>query len=304
MHRRVLTWLPAVALFGAAALAAWLWLLGGSDDLSRWAAQGQREAQTAMAHVLRRLKTGDPAAVWTLLGLCFAYGFFHAAGPGHGKVLIGGYGLGRRVPLLRLSILAVLSSLAQAATAVGMVYSGVLLLNWSRQYMVEVAERLLAPASYGLIALVGMWLLLRGLKQLYRAWQQHRPHHHHAHDEYCGCQHAHGPTIAEAAEVRSLWQAIALILTVAIRPCTGAIFLLILTWRMGLDWAGIAGAFAVGLGTASVTLAVAIGATLLRESSLLRMHTPGVLVFAMPIMAMVAGLIVVLVSCQLMFSAL
>ena len=297
--------LPVGAIAALVVLAVWLWVLGGATDLERWAAQGQREAQTAMAGVLRRLKSGDPAALTALLGLCFAYGFFHAAGPGHGKVLIGGYGLGRRVPLLRLSGLAVASSLAQAGTAVAMVYAGVLVLDWSRQYMVDLAERLLAPASYGLIALVGLWLLLRGVGHLRRAWRrQPVSDPHHTHDDTCGCGHVHGPTMADAAEVRSVWQAVTLIATVAIRPCTGALFLLILTWRMGLDWAGIAGAFAMGLGTATVTVAVAVGAAVLRESSLSRLQAPGVLALAMPILEVGAGLVVALLSVQLMMSAL
>jgi ABC-type nickel/cobalt efflux system permease component RcnA len=295
--------LPLAGLVVLGGLALWLWGFGGYAEVQRWAAEGQREVQTAMAGTLRRLKAGDPAALMGLLGLCFAYGFFHAAGPGHGKVLIGGYGLGQRVPVLRLSGLAVASSLAQAATAVAMVYAGVLLLNWSRQFMVDTAERILAPASYGMVALVGLWLLLRGLRHL-RGVRLASHHHDHHHDHECGCGHAHGPTPQQAQQVRSLGQALLLIGTIAIRPCTGALFVLILTWRMGLEWVGIAGAFAMGLGTATVTVAVAVAATLLRESWMSQIKAPGMLAYAAPMLELLAGAVIALLSLQLMLGAL
>ena len=310
----------ALVLLGAlAALAVWLWGMGGMSALERWAADGQRDAQNAMAGLLRRLKAGDAAALSALLGFCFAYGFFHAAGPGHGKVLIGGYGLGRRVPVGRLAGLAVASSLAQAGTAVALVYGGVFLLDWSRERMVDMAEVCLAPLSYVLIGLVGLWLLLRGARKLWgqragAAMPGHAPdhhhdhqhdHHHHDHDHaVCdSCGHAHGPSLDEAAQVRSLRDALVLIGAVAVRPCTGALFLLILTWRMGIDAAGIAGAFVMGLGTASVTVLVAVLSVTARESALAQVAGGPSMARALSLIEIAAGALVVLVAAQLFASA-
>ena len=307
MRRPVLS-LAALAL---AALVIWLWGFGGAAQVSAWARAGQAETQQAMARLLRALRAGEPGALAGLMGLCFAYGFFHAAGPGHGKLLIGGYGMAARVSALRLSLLALASSFAQAAAAVLLVYAGIFVFDLTRQHMTDLAEDIMAPASFAAIALVGLWLAIRGL----RRWRQNRPvpppHHHHHHDHHdhdhdapcASCGHKHGPTLAEAEAVTTWRDAAALIGAVAIRPCTGALFLLILTWRMGLDLAGILGAFAMGLGTASVTLSVALASVTLREGALARLAT-GDTARALPLFEIAAGVIIAALSTHLMLGAL
>lgn len=327
MHR--LIWLAAL---GVVALAIWLWGMGGSDQVARLAASGQREAQTAMAGALRALRAGEPGAIATLLGICFAYGFFHAAGPGHGKLVIGGYGMAQRVPLVRLSVLALASSVAQALTAVMLVYAALWVLNWGRQQMVGAAEEVLAPLSFGLIAAVGAWLAFRGMR---RFWQvsravdhghehghghshahshghshghdhDHHHDHHHSHghgaDGVCSsCGHKHGPTLEEAASVRSLRDALVVVGAVAVRPCTGAIFVLILTWQMGIPMAGIAGALAMALGTACITVGVALAAVSLRESALMRLQGVAAL-RATAALELLVGLVIAVVAMQLAIS--
>ncbi len=310
MQRWVLS-LSIIAALVIAALAAWLWLGNGADQLARWAADGQREAQTALARGLRALRAGEPGALIALLSMCFAYGFFHAVGPGHGKILIGGYGVARQVSMVRLSVLALVSSLAQAATAVILVYSGVLLFNWSRERMEGLADTLLAALSYGAIALIGAWLAYRGLRTLWRSFRPAHDHHHTQDHDHSGhshvcdtCGHSHGPSIEEVAKVSSLRDALVLVGAIAIRPCTGALFLLILTWRMDIQVAGILGAFAMGFGTASVTVVVALMAVVFRSGALETLSEGQTARRALGTVELIAGFVIAMLALQLLMRAL
>ena len=281
-------------------MAIWLWGFGGADQVTRFASDAQRDVQNAMAAALRGLRAGEPGALATLWGLCFAYGFVHAAGPGHGKLVIGGYGAGSRVPAKRLAGLALSASLAQAITAILLVYAAVFVFGWGRAQMTDVADNLLAPLSYGLIGIVGLWLLVRGVRHL-------RPKHDHAHagdDDVCAsCGHAHGPTVEQAENVRSWRDAAIVVGTIAVRPCTGALFLLILTWRLGIDWAGIVGALVMGLGTASITVMVAFAAVGFRESAL-QLVSHGAVARTLAWAEILAGGIVVILASQLLLRSI
>jgi ABC-type nickel/cobalt efflux system permease component RcnA len=202
--------------------------------------------------------------------VCFIYGFIHAAGPGHGKLLIGGYGIAVRMTMLRLSGIALLSSLAQGASAVTLVYTGLQLLDLKRTQMIDSAEDIFAPASHAAIALLGVWLIIRGMHRYWRT----RGSHSDTHSQACeNCGHRHGPSVQEAENVHSLRDLIVLVSAIAIRPCTGALFLLILTWQFNVFAAGVAGTFAMALGTASVTVTIAIAAILFRATTF--QHIPG-----------------------------
>src|SRR5262249_53684977 len=52
-----------------------------------WLLAKQSEFYRDMSATIRAAKS-DGSAVWTLLAISFAYGIFHAAGPGHGKAVI------------------------------------------------------------------------------------------------------------------------------------------------------------------------------------------------------------------------
>ncbi len=308
----------------AAALLTWLWTSGGFDALASWAAGEQRSFQNEMAHGLRALRTGQPGAISALLGVCFAYGFFHAIGPGHGKVLIGGYGLGRSVPWLRLSAISLLASLGQAVTAVALVLAGILIFGVAQSEMVGVTENIMAPASYGAIGLIGGWLIWRGMRKGWRHAQSAEPatthvhshdhghshDHHHNHDHHgagstcSSCGHKHGPDIEEIEKASTLREALILIAGIAVRPCTGALFILIITWQMGIFAAGVAGAFAMALGTAAVTITVGLASVGMRGGLVTAMQGTAALSWIVPAIEILAGVLITVIATGLFLRAI
>lgn len=292
----------------------WFWGLGGAEDLARRAALAQHGVQDAMARTLRALRSGEPGALLVLWGLCFSYGVLHAAGPGHGKLVVGSYGLGRRVAAFKLAGLALASSLAQAGTAVLLVLAGVLLLGLSREQMQAVADRDLMVFSALMIGGVGAWLFWRGARALWRSRMPvPRVHVRYDPNDLSGladagvcatCGHAHGPSPEAASRVTTPGEALALVAAVAVRPCTGALFLLILTWRMGIFGAGVAGAFIMALGTACVTVAAALASVALRESALVQAGSGRGLARALSAAEVIAGVAVLFLAAQMIQQSL
>jgi ABC-type nickel/cobalt efflux system permease component RcnA len=286
--------------------------------LQAWVLEQQRQVQNALAGAVRAIKGGQPGAIFGLLLVCFAYGFLHAAGPGHGKLVIGGYGMARRVPFVRLAGVALASSLAQAAVAVGLVYAVVALLGLGRSQAEGLAEEVMAPLGTLMVAGVGLWLVWRGVAALRAQGAQSsgsHHHHHHAHEDHhdhaphshgavCDtCGHAHGPTVDEVQHLTGWRDTLALVAGIAMRPCSGALFLLILTWQLGIASAGIIGTFAMGLGTAMVTIGVAAMAVWAREGALASLPGQGAARF-LPWFEIIAGLVVAVAALSLLTTAL
>lgn len=263
-----------------------------------WLLAKQSEFYREMSQTIRAVKS-DGSAVWTLLAISFAYGIFHAAGPGHGKAVISSYMVANRETARRGIVLSFASALMQSLVAVAIVGICAWLLNATAKTMCG-AEKAIEIASYALIAAFGarlVWVkgggFLRALRLPRPALamagaQQHghdhhdhahhdhghehhrhahhgHDHHHdhghshdadHVHDEHCG--HSHGPTPAELAGPGGWRRGLSAILTVGIRPCSGAILVLVFALAQGLFWAGVAATFVMGLGTAITVAAIAL----------------------------------------------
>ena len=226
------------------------------EDPVLWVREKQQEFYGSMSGALRNIRTGNATtAAWTLMLLSFGYGIFHAAGPGHGKTVISAWLLATENELKRGIIIAFLSSIIQALVAILLV-SVLLLVVASAGSTARDMAGFLESASYALIGAMGLYLIWTALRPKARHDHHHDHHHHdHVHDEHCG--HAH---VAEAKQVRGEWsltKAFSLAFAVGIRPCTGAILVLILANALGIYWAGVASTLVMAIGTFLTVSAIA-----------------------------------------------
>lgn len=236
-----------------------------------WLLARQSEFYREISATIRTAKS-DGSAVWTLLAISFAYGIFHAAGPGHGKAVISSYLVANQETARRGILLSFASALMQSLVAVMIVTICAWLLNATAKTMCG-AEKAVEITSYALIAAFGarlVWTKGSGFIGALQARQPaavltaaaHHDHsdchddHAHVHDEHCG--HAHGPDPGELAGPGGWRRGFGAIFAVGVRPCSGAILVLVFALAQGLFWAGIAATFMMGLGTAITVATIAV----------------------------------------------
>jgi nickel/cobalt exporter len=259
-----------------------------SSDLggfAGWILAKQAEFYRMLSGLIRAAKA-DGSAAYTLLGVSFLYGVFHAAGPGHGKAVISSYLIANDETWRRGIVLSFASAILQAFTAIAIVGIAAALLGATAKAMGDTV-RVIEIVSYALIMLIGLRLLwvkgraflrlLRGEKPADHA-HDHNHHHHHAHehghdhhhrpghahshhheheDEASAWGHAHAPEPQELTGRHWLRRGLAAIVAVGLRPCSGAIIVLVFALAQGLFWIGVASTFVMGLGTAMTVATIA-----------------------------------------------
>jgi nickel/cobalt transporter (NicO) family protein len=176
-----------------------------------WIFAKQAEFYRQFSGLIRAAKA-DGSAAWSLFGLSFLYGVFHAAGPGHGKAVISSYLVANEETWRRGIVLSFASAMLQASVAVTVVGIAFALLNATAARMKSVVD-VIETASYGLIILIGLRLLwVKGRSFINAVRTLHRPaavgaavtppdqlhdhaahdHHDHAHHDHNYGHHAHG----------------------------------------------------------------------------------------------------------------
>ncbi|WP_374120341.1 nickel/cobalt transporter [Mesorhizobium onobrychidis] len=172
-----------------------------------WINLRQQEFYRALAGAMKAMRE-DGSKLWLLIGLSFAYGIFHAAGPGHGKAVISSYMVANEVALKRGIMLSFVSALLQALTAILVMMLAYFVLRGTTISMTDAAW-FLEVMSFVFVTLFGAWLLWRkagpailrlfGANPAYSLSAAHaghlqtgHSHSAHAHSAHSHALHAHG----------------------------------------------------------------------------------------------------------------
>ena len=299
-------WLLALAL-AAGALTLWQYW----PQILLQSAIWQKGLHQQMTQLLQQVKTAPGQAGGLLMLFSLAYGVLHALGPGHGKVVITTF-LATHPARLNITLrLTLLASLLQGSVAIVLVTLMLVVLQTSSRQL-HLSSYWLEKGSYLLVIGLGIWIGVRALKTLLRQLRPRLPitiralraaHQHHAH---CGCGHAHLPDAQQVAEAVSVKTQLLLVASMGLRPCSGAIMMLLFSRVIGVYLWGVLSAVVMALGTA-LTIS-AIGLLVQRAGTLAQRlgdesRTASTAALAMPLLALIGSALLIAAGLALWQSA-
>ena len=225
----------------------------------------QRLFNLALSSSLRDLQQNSQQAGLTLVLVSFLYGVFHAVGPGHGKFILTSYLSFEQTKLLQAVRITLISALVQGIVAISLVTIVVVIFTLSCNYF-NLTLKWIERGSFVLMMIFGLYWCYQGVKHFYAKTgpmkkvtikkismvQPKSPlfvPQQHLHSESCGCGHKHLPNSREMAQAQDWKTTAMLILSIGLRPCSGAILVLFLAYTLDLYLWGVLSALMMAVGT-------------------------------------------------------
>lgn len=262
--RRWLSVWPLLLLLLVLIIAAgWLWQQW--PQLLLQSVQWQKILHQQLTALLQQVALNPHQAGLALIGFSLLYGILHAAGPGHGKVVIATF-LATHPTKVKTSLqLTLAAAIVQGFMAIALVTVMLVVLKLSSRQL-HLSSYWLEKGSYLMVIVLGAWLSLRALRKL---WSLLRPPvttlkisairaADHAHHANCGCGHQHVPDSAMLAQAVGWKTKAVVVLSMGLRPCSGAIMMLLFSKVIGVYLWGVLSAVAMALGTAVTVSTMAL----------------------------------------------
>lgn len=240
--------------------------------------RAQRELNATLSREMRALREGgSPRAALVVAGIAFLYGVLHAAGPGHGKLVISSFFLARDTRILTGLLAGVLFSLLQVLSSIALVAVLALALEYGGFEVLGQSVRV-ELVSYALIIAIGVFMTAGAL----------RGHEGHAHAE---------PLAAPPRGRASLW---GVVTAAGLTPCASALIILLFAWAQRAFALGVATTLVMGLGMAITVCAIGLGAIAVRRLILRgAAGRPGALGWVRRGLSVTGALLITVVGCLL-----
>jgi len=280
---------PCASLLLALGLIGWAYTAFASGlwhEALVWIIAKQNTLHRELARAIRLVaQQQNVTAAGSLISLSFAYGIFHAAGPGHGKAVIATWLGTSRSQWQRGLWLSLLSALMQGLVAIALVELLVGLLGWSLR-RAQGAALQLETLSFALIALLGLILTVRSVLALNQHRRTPRPQSlfssnsakFNSHPPTSGsrfkafCADCGGFFQLNHTHLQSWRSGLPVVLATGLRPCTGAVLVLLIAHTLDLRWAGMAAVLAMSIGTAVTVSLLALAVICLRSGLMHRLQ--------------------------------
>jgi nickel/cobalt transporter (NicO) family protein len=253
---------------------------GSAQGVSGWILAQEAGFYRLLSGAIRAAKQRG-AAAWGLAGLSLAYGIFHAAGPGHGKMVIASYMLANERALRRGLVIAFGAALLQGFSAVAIVGIGAIVFKATAKHMTAAANAVEIASYAGIVILGGALVYVKGAALLSawraapavavaagvaaRAFLADDCAENHVHGP--GCAHFHAPDPRTLGAGFSWKSALLTMMAAGSRPCSGAILVLVFALAQGIFSTGVFAVLAMSLGTAITTAALASAAVLAKTAA-------------------------------------
>lgn len=272
----------------------------------------QKTLHQQMTGLLQQVANQPHKAGLALLGFSLLYGVLHALGPGHGKVVIATF-LATHPTRIRTSLqLTMAAAAVQGVVAILLVTTMLVVLRFSSSQL-HLSRYWLEKGSYLLVVGLGLGLCWRAF---YKLWLAVRPapamnikrlvDGGHQHDEHCGCAHHHVPGLQMLDKAVNGKTKALVVLSMGLRPCTGALMILLFSKVIGVYVWGVLSALAMATGTALTVSAMAL---LVQFSSALALKLSrggsptGWQKLGWPVLSLVGGMLLVALGMMLWLGA-
>ena len=251
------------ALFFVAVYAVWqAW-----PSLIMSSMQWQKEINNDLSDLLYEAQTHVVSAGLSLILLSFIYGILHSLGPGHGKLIVSTYVATHPTKIKISLMLTLLSALLQAIVAITLVSVLLMVFNSSMREVNAEATRLISLSFYTVVIL-GAFIVWRNARTLLTTFyfKKNTLHINHisplakniGNSDTCSCGHVHFASADVINKASSFKEYLVVIFSVGLRPCTGAILVLLFANMLDIYWLGVVSAFVMAIGTAFTTSIIAM----------------------------------------------